>query len=87
MNGSKEQYNDLIARVEMPQALFKELSKLHEMDFKGYYSPAMKELYKRNEDWNSYTRTIREVMLDRSEIESEIRVELMMEDEGNTIKN
>lgn len=72
----------LIAKVEMAQELYKELSTMYEMEFRGYYSPAMKDIYKKNPEWVEATKTIQETFEYRNGIESDMRVELMMNELG-----
>lgn len=86
MVGSKELSHDLIARVEMPENVFKRLKEVEsEMVFKGYYNPAMKDVYSENKEWNDVMATIKESYKYKEELESQMRVDLQMNELGNEV--
>ncbi len=85
--GSKEQFlemqEDLMARVDVPYPIYMQLR--HELypdedniELRTLHSPSLREEYKKHPGWVALTKTIKECMQDREEIESEIRVELQL---------
>lgn len=76
----KEQFFEVRAKIEVAEEDYKRIKELGiELDFKGYYCPALKDFYKENPEWLAYTQTIREAFEERQEIESEIRVQKNLE--------
>lgn len=85
---SNDLYFELVAKVEMPEATFKRLKEIEtDMVFKGYYNPAMRDVYAENHEWQEVNRTLREAYEYRSELESEMRVRHQMDKFGKSTKN
>ena len=71
-----EQYSEreLMTRVDMPYLQFKMLEAEYEMTFIKHHVPALKEEYKKDKRWRDNNTLLKEVMRDKEEIESSIRV-------------
>ena len=81
MGRTKDLYADLMARVEIPETLYKQLKEEHEeIVFRSWTSENLKKEYAKNTEWKEATKTIKEAIDYRNEIESEIRVEKQFPD-------